>query len=75
MRLSLELHPYDGSDPLGMFPLFQMTTVPVLPPRLGVVFRRLLAWVVYLLAGERQMAPQFRMAIFLLCCQLPTDFK
>ena len=39
--LLLELDPYGGSDPLGMFPLFLKRTVDVLAPRLSVVFWRL----------------------------------
>ena len=38
--LLLDLDPYGGSDPLGMFPLFLKRT-DVLAPRLSVVFRRL----------------------------------
>ena len=37
----LDLDPYGGSDPLGMFPLFLKSTADVLAPRLSVVFRRL----------------------------------
>ena len=39
----LDLDPYEGSDPLGMFPLFLKRTADVLAPRprLSVVFRRL----------------------------------
>ena len=37
----LDLDPYLGSDPLGMFPLFLKRTADVLAPRLSVVFRRL----------------------------------
>ena len=37
----LDLDPYGGSDPLGMFPLFLKRTGDVLAPRLSVVFRRL----------------------------------
>ena len=40
-RLLLDLDPYGGSDPLGMFPLFLKRTADVLPQRLSVVFRRL----------------------------------
>ena len=41
-RLLLDLDPYSGTDPLGMFPLFLKRTSDVLAPRLSVVFRRLL---------------------------------
>ena len=40
-RLLLDLDPYGGSDPLGLFPLFLKRTGDVLAPRLSVVFRRL----------------------------------
>ena len=37
----LDLDPYGGTDPLGMFPLFFKRTADVMAPRLSVVFRRL----------------------------------
>ena len=40
-RLLLDLDPYGGSDPLGMFPLFLKRTADVLAPRLSAVLRRL----------------------------------
>ena len=40
-RLLLDLYPYGGSDPLGMFPLFLKRTADFLAPRLSVVFLRL----------------------------------
>ena len=40
-RLLLNLDPYRGTDPLGMFPLFLKRTADVMAPRLSVVFRRL----------------------------------
>ena len=40
-RLLIDLEPYGGSDPLGMFPLFFKRTADVLAPRRSVVFRRL----------------------------------
>ena len=36
-RLLLDLDPYGGSDPLGMFPFFLKRTADVLAPRLSVV--------------------------------------
>ena len=39
-RLLLDLDPYGGSDPFGMFPLFLKRTTDVLAPRLSVVFRQ-----------------------------------
>ena len=40
-RLLLDLDPYGGTDPLGIFPHFLKRTADVLAPRLSVVFRRL----------------------------------
>ena len=40
-HLLLDLDPYGGSDPLGMFPLFLKRTADVLAPHLSVVFWRL----------------------------------
>ena len=40
-RLLLDLDPYGGTDPSGMFPLSLKRTADVLTPRLSVVFWRL----------------------------------
>ena len=40
-RLMLDYDPYDGTDPLGMFPLFLQRTTDLMVPSLSVVFRRL----------------------------------
>ena len=40
-RLSLDLDPYGGTDPLGMFLLFLKRTADVLAPGVSVVFLRL----------------------------------
>ena len=40
-RLLLDLDPYGGTDPLGMFPLFLKRSADVMAPRLSVVFRQL----------------------------------
>ena len=40
-RLLLDLDPYGGTDPLGMFPFFLKRTDDVMAPHLSVVFRRL----------------------------------
>ena len=37
----LDLDPYGGTDPLGIFPLFLKRTADIMAPRLSVVFRRL----------------------------------
>ena len=59
-RLLLDLDPYGGPDPLGMFPVFLKRTADVMAPRLSEVFGGLLVWVVSQLAGDRTMSPQFR---------------
>ena len=41
MHLLLDLDPYCGTDPLGMFPIFLKKAADVMVPRLCVVFRRL----------------------------------
>ena len=40
-RLLLNIDPYGGTDPLGMFSLFLKRSVDVMPLSLKVVFRRL----------------------------------
>ena len=40
-RLLLDLDPYGGTDPLGVFPLFLKRTADVMAPSLSVVFWRL----------------------------------
>ena len=40
-RLLLDLDPYGGTDPLGMFPFFLKRTADVMAPCLSVVFRQL----------------------------------
>ena len=40
-RLLLDSDPYDGTDPLGMFPLFLKRTADVMAASLSAVFRRL----------------------------------
>ena len=57
-RLLLDLDPYGGTDPLGMFPLFLKRTADVLAPRLSVVFRRLLRLGSFL--GSFPISPQFQ---------------
>ena len=39
-HIFLDLDPYSGTDPLGMFPLFIKRTADVMARRLSVVFRR-----------------------------------
>ena len=48
-RLLLDLYPYGGTDPLGMFPLVLKRTADV------NCFCGLFVWVVALLAGDRPM--------------------
>ena len=40
-HLLLDLDPYGGTDPLGMFPVFLKRTADVMAPRLSVMFRQL----------------------------------
>ena len=42
-RLLLDLDPFGGTDPLGMFPIFLKRIADVMAPRLSVVFRRLVS--------------------------------
>ena len=53
----VELGPYGGTDPLGMFPLFLKRTADVMAPVLVEFFISLCIWVVSLLAGDRKMSP------------------
>ena len=41
--LLLDLDPYGGTDPLGMFPLFIKRTTDVMAPRFSVLFWRLVS--------------------------------
>ena len=55
-HLLLDLDPYGGTDPLGMFPLYLKRPADVMALRLSVVFRQL----VRLGRGDRPMSSQFR---------------
>ena len=59
-RLLLDLDPYGGTDPLGIFPLFLRELLMLWPPVLMLCFGGLFVWVVYRLVGDRPMSPQFR---------------
>ena len=59
-RLLLDLDPYGGTDPLGVFPLFLKRTAEVLAPRLSVVFDGFFVWVVSLFAEDSPMSLQFK---------------
>ena len=59
-RLLLDLYPYGGTDPLGMFPLFLKRTADVLASHLSVVFRRLVGLGSFTACWRRLMSPQFR---------------
>ena len=56
-RLFLDLDPYGGTDPLGIFPLLLQRTADVLAPRLGSSG---LAGVVSRLAADRPMSLLFQ---------------
>ena len=51
-HLLLDLDPYGGTDPLGMFPLFLKSTADVMAPILVQCFGGLFVWVVSQLAGD-----------------------
>ena len=57
-RLLLDLDPYGGTNPLGMFSLFLKRT-DVMASRLSVVFRRLVRLGSFPACGDRPMSPQF----------------
>ena len=59
-RLLLDMDPYGGSDPLGMFPLFLKRTADVQAPVLVQCFGSLFVWAVSWLAGDRPMSPLFQ---------------
>ena len=61
-RLLLDLHPYGGTDTLGMFLLFLKRSADVMVSHLNLVFRRL----VRLGSSEKSTV--------LFCCQLPRNF-
>ena len=56
----LDLDPYGGPGPLGMFPLCLKITAYVIAPVLVLCFCGLLVCLVSRLAGDRPMSPQFR---------------
>ena len=71
----LDLDPYGGIDPLGMFPLFLKRTADVMAPRLIVEFRRLVRLGCFLPCWRRSnVTPIPKGSTVLLRCQLPTDF-
>ena len=75
-RLLLNLYPYGGTDPLGVFPLFLKRTDDVMALRLSVVFRRLVRLGSFL-ANWRQanVTPILKgPPSSSICCQLPTNF-
>ena len=73
-RLLLDLDPYGGTVPLGMFPRFLKRTADVMaPPSERSVSAALFVWLVFRLAGDRLMSPQFRRVHHLLCSQLASD--
>ena len=74
-HLLLDLDPYGGTDPLGVFPLFLKRTADVIAPSILVqCFGSLFVWVVSQLAGERPMSPQFRKVDRPLLLQITNQF-
>ena len=59
-HLLLDLDPYGGTDPLGMFPLFLKRTADGMAHVFVSCFGGLFVWVVSRPAGGRPMSPQFR---------------
>ena len=59
-RVLLDLDPYGGTDPLGIFPLFLKRTADVMAPRLSKVFQRLVRLGISRLAGGRPISPKLR---------------
>ena len=59
-RLLLDLDPYGGTDPLGMFHIFLKRTAYVMAPRLSVVFRRLVRLGSFPACWRQAVSPQFR---------------
>ena len=59
-RLLLDLDPYGGTDPLGMFALFRTRTADVMALRLNGDFQRLVRLGSFPPCWDRPMSPQFR---------------
>ena len=73
-RLLLDLDPYGGTDPLGMFLLFLKITADVMAPLLSVVVWRLVrlgSFPAFLEAGQCHPNSQ---STVLFACELPTNF-
>ena len=73
-RLLLDLDPYGGTDPLGMFPLFVKRTADVMAPRLSVVFRRLVRLGSFPACWTGKCHPNSERSTVLFCCQFLTNF-
>ena len=75
-RLLLDLDPYRGTDPLGMFSLLLKKTADVMAPLLSVVFRWLVRFGSFPACWRQTNGtpPHSERTSVLLCCQLPTDF-
>ena len=74
-RLLLDLDPYGGTEPLGMFPLFLKRTADVMAPCLSVVFRRLIRLSSFPACWRQANVTPVPPNSVLICCQLPTDFR
>ena len=59
-RLLLDLDPYGGTDPLGIFPLFLKRAVDVMAPRLSVVLWQLVRVGSFEASWRQAVSPQFR---------------
>ena len=74
-RLLVHLDPYEGSDPLDMFPLFLKRTADVLASCLSVVFRRLVCLGSFPACWRQaNVTPIPKGPPSSSVCQLPTNF-
>ena len=73
-RLLLNLDPYGGTDPLGLFPIFLNRTVDVMAPRLSVVFRWLVRLGSFPACWRHPNVPQFRKVHRPLLLQITDQF-
>ena len=67
-RLLLDLDPYGGTDPLGMFPLFLQRTVDVMAPVLEQYFGACSSGLFPALLEKGQCQTNSERSTILLCC-------
>ena len=75
--LLLDIDPYGGAYPLGLFPIFLKRTVDVMASRLSVVFRRLVRLGSFPVCRRQSNVTPIpkgpSVCFFLFCCKLPTN--